>query len=79
MVLWTGVSGNHNPISISGVYVNGILQTSGYSINYDAGKVIFDSAPSGNPIVRLEHSLEPHKYIKWTNGLNKFNMIRPIL
>ena len=50
-------------INISGVYVNDVFQTSGYSINYRDGIVTFDS-PVNLP-VKVNYS---HKYIETFNA-----------
>jgi len=50
-------------INISGVYVNNVFQTSGYSINYRDGIVTFDS-PVNLP-VKVNYS---HKYIETFNA-----------
>jgi hypothetical protein len=57
-----------NGIPISGVYINNVLQTSGYSINYRDGIVDFDSSVSGTVSVNYSH-----KYIEVFNAQdNKF-------
>jgi hypothetical protein len=50
-------------ISISGVYVNNVLQTIGYSINYRDGIVNFGSPVTGT--VSVNHS---HKYVETFNA-----------
>lgn len=50
-------------ISISGIYVDNVLQTSGYSINYRDGVVTFDSAVSGT--VSVNHT---QKYVEVFNA-----------
>jgi len=50
------LSGNYTPISISGVYINNVLSTTGYTINYTDGKVLFNSPVASGSTVRVEHS-----------------------
>jgi hypothetical protein len=50
-------------INISGVYIDGALQTSGYSINYRDGIVEFDSPVSGT--VTIDHT---EKYVEVFNA-----------
>lgn len=52
----TNLSGTYNPVNISGVYVNNVLATSGYNINYTDGKVIFNNPVASGAEVRVEHS-----------------------
>lgn len=56
---WTyesNMSGNYNPINISGVYIDNVLNVSGYKINYNDGKVIFNNPVPSASTVRVEHS-----------------------
>lgn len=50
-------------IQISGVYVNNTFRTSGYSINYRDGYILFDNPVSGN--IRVNYS---SKYIEVVDG-----------
>lgn len=50
-----------NQISVSGIYVNGAIRQSGYSVNYPLGRVIFDSPVAQNSTVQMEYS---SKHIK---------------
>lgn len=49
-----------SPISISGVWVNDTLMTSGYNVDYNNGRVIFDTALSASDNVQIEYS---YKYV----------------
>jgi hypothetical protein len=54
---YTDVDGSgHSPLSPPSVYVNSILQSSGYSVNYELGQVIFDSTLSSSDTVQASHS-----------------------
>ncbi len=55
------------PISISGVYVNGTLATSGYSIDYPNGKIIFNTAIAQTSTVKVGYS---YKWVKFTDADN---------
>lgn len=44
----------HNPVQISGVYINGNFATSGYYVDYPNGRVVFTNRESGP--VQVEHS-----------------------
>jgi hypothetical protein len=48
-------------IQISGVYVNGTLQTSGYYVDYPRGRLVFNTALPLTSTVKINHS---SKYIK---------------
>lgn len=50
------VYNNSSPVSISGIYINNNLTTSGYSINYPLGQVLFDSPISPSSSVQLNYS-----------------------
>ena len=53
----TGISyESTSPTPISGVYVNNSLITSGYTINYPLGQIIFDSAINKSSSVELNYS-----------------------
>lgn len=53
----TGISyESTSPTAISGVYVDGSLVTSGYSINYPLGQITFDSAIDTTSDVQLDYS-----------------------
>jgi hypothetical protein len=56
--VWESGTSKGTPIQISGVYVDGVLNTSGYSINYPDGTVTFDTAISTSSVVQLEHSVK---------------------
>jgi hypothetical protein len=45
-----------SPISISGVYINGTLATSGYIANYPMGQIVFDSPKKASTNVELNYS-----------------------
>jgi hypothetical protein len=52
---------DHDPIQISGVYVNGVLKgtgdaTYGHHYNYPLGRVVFDSPISTSDTVKVEYS-----------------------
>jgi len=38
------------------IYVDGALQTSGYSMNYDTGQIIFDSPPASGAVIEANYS-----------------------
>jgi len=38
------------------IYVDGVLQTSGYSMNYDTGQIIFDSPPASGAVIEANYS-----------------------
>lgn len=46
----------YQPIEISGVYINGALATSGYTVNYPLGRVVFDTPLPTTSIVKCEYS-----------------------
>jgi hypothetical protein len=46
------------PIEISGVYVSGELKTTGYTVNYPEGKVVFDEGVPSTASVQLEYSFK---------------------
>lgn len=50
---------NHEPVQISGVYLNDNFVASGYYIDYSNGRVVFDEPQTGT--VQVEHS---HRYIQ---------------
>lgn len=50
-----------NAVNISGVYVNGILRTSGYYVDYPRGRIVFDTALATSSTVKVNYS---YKYIK---------------
>jgi hypothetical protein len=52
-------------INISGVYVNGTIRQSGYTVNYPLGRVIFDTPVAQSSVVRMEYSA---KHIKILDG-----------
>lgn len=59
--VWEVNPSKGNPIEISGVFVDGSLQTSGYYIDYNNGRVVFDSSKSTSSEVQLEYS---YKYVQ---------------
>ncbi len=52
----TGLSGTIEPVSISGVYIDGTLSTSGFDIDYNGGRVIFSVPSNTGSEIRVEHS-----------------------
>jgi hypothetical protein len=56
--VWESGLGKTGNIQISGVYVDGVLNTSGYSVNYPNGTITFDTAISTSSTVQLEHSIK---------------------
>jgi len=38
------------------IYVDGVLQTSGYSMDYDTGQIIFDSPPASGAVIEANYS-----------------------
>lgn len=48
--------GSTDPISISGIYINNILTTTGYHINYPDGKIVFDTARAITSDIQVNHS-----------------------
>lgn len=66
------------PISISGVFVNGSFVNSGYGIDYQNGRVIFDTPVSTSANVQISYSakwlnIEPAKGIPWFREIQKFS------
>lgn len=64
----TGLSGDYNPIAISGVYIDGTLQLSGYTVDYKSGIVNFTTPVNSASAVRVEHSYRTptiHKVDEW--------------
>jgi len=62
-----------SPIQISGVYVNGVLATSGFHLDYPNGRVIFDTPKVGKTI-QLEYSARTQQFLcasktPWFNQL----------
>lgn len=64
---WESIRGNWvwesglefgTPISISGVWVNNVLQTSGYTIDYPNGCITFSSGISSSSTVKVSHSFK---------------------
>jgi len=53
---YNGDTKNPTNIQDSGVRVDGVLQTSGYHINYPLGQVVFDTAISTSSVVDLNYS-----------------------
>lgn len=56
---WTvgGQSAEHlitKPVSPISVYLNGVLQTSGVTVNYDTGVITFTSAPANGDVLSLD-------------------------
>lgn len=63
--VWEAIRGNWvwesglsfgTPIRISGVYINNTINTSGYTIDYNNGRIIFPSAISTGNNVKVEYS-----------------------
>lgn len=54
----SGFNSFENSISFSGIYIDGVFQAvgSGYIVDYPNGRVIFDTALTGSPIVTAEYS-----------------------
>ncbi len=44
------------PIGISGVYVDDVLIGSGYAVDYNNGRIVFDSPQSQGSVIKLEYS-----------------------
>jgi hypothetical protein len=57
-LIWESGLAKGTPVDISGVYVDGGLVTTGYSVNYPNGTVTFDTPISTASIVQLEHSIK---------------------
>lgn len=64
-IVWEGMRGNWvwesglatlEPIRISGVFVNNVFQSSGYTVDYPNGRIIFSSAVSTSATVRMAYS-----------------------
>lgn len=57
---WVWESGipsvQYQPINISGVYVNGTLQTTGYNVDYPNGRIVFNTPISTSSTVTAEYS-----------------------
>lgn len=58
--VWENNPTKGNPISISGVYVNNTLTTTGYKVDYKNGRVVFNNPVSIASNVKIEYS---SKYI----------------
>lgn len=57
-VVYTDVTGGtHSPLVPPQIYVNNVLQTSGYNIDYENGEVIFNSALAETDSVQAEYSV----------------------
>lgn len=56
-----------NPIPISGIYINGTLTSSGYSIDYPNGQIIFNTPISQTSVVKVAYS---SKWVKFTDSDN---------
>lgn len=59
--VWESNTSVGTPIEISGVFVDGSFQSSGYYIDYPNGRVVFSSAISTSSEVKLEYS---YKYVQ---------------
>jgi hypothetical protein len=60
-LVWeSGTGYTPEPIPISGVYVNGVLTTSGFYIDYPNGRVVFDNPIPANSSIQAAYS---HKYV----------------
>jgi hypothetical protein len=60
-MVWESGTSQGTPIQISGVYIDGVLTTTGYSVNYPLGQVVLDTPVSTGSNVQLEYSF---KHIK---------------
>ena len=56
----SGLEYDTQPINISGIYIDGALTTTGYSVDYPNGQIILDSAINTNSEVTVNYS---HKII----------------
>jgi hypothetical protein len=65
--VWESGLGKGTPVDISGVYIDGVLNTGGYSINYPNGTIVFDAPISTASTVQIEHSI---KHIQVTDANN---------
>lgn len=54
--VWETGLGLGSPINVSGVYINGTLNTTGYNIDYKNGRIVFDSAKSLTSTVKVNYS-----------------------
>lgn len=70
-LVWESGLGKGTPIEISGVYVDGSLVTTGYSISYPNGTVLFDTPISTGATVQLEHSFK-HIQVQNANDIEIF-------
>jgi hypothetical protein len=52
----SGLESNIEPIDISGVYVNNVLVTSGYNVDYIHGRVYFNTALNSSASVKIGYS-----------------------
>lgn len=75
--VWEGIRGNWvwesglqygTPLRISGVYVNNAFTTSGFKIDYNNGRVIFDSGIATNSNVRLGYSYKEIQFLAARNN-----------
>lgn len=57
----SGLDSSTSPIAISGIYVDGVLTTTGYNVDYINGRVIFDTAPNSSASIQAEYSFKEVK------------------
>lgn len=62
----TGVSYQTQPLAISGVYVNNVLVTTGFYINYLDGQIVFDNPLSASTTVEMEFSYKRFDLVSGT-------------
>lgn len=76
-----GIEFSSQPIQVTGVYINGNLNTSGYNINYPLGRVVFNNPVNVNSNIQVEYSYKYYNIypdtVQWfkqlTQGTWKLN------
>lgn len=58
---------NYPSINVSGIYVDGSLVTSGFTLNYPLGRVVFDTAINPSSVVKMEYSSKQIKILDSNN------------
>ena len=75
--VWEGIRSNWvwesgiqfgTPLKVSGVFLNDVLTTSGYQVDYPNGRIIFDTAKATSSIVRCGHSYKEVQFIPGRNN-----------
>lgn len=59
--VWESGLSVQTPVTISGVWVDDVLTTSGFNVDYENGRIIFDSAQSGT--IQAEYSYKEIQFL----------------